>query len=74
MSDPYGDPLPPGHGEGHDEWVNEDVPVCPICGGGLRSTVLASTSWDAPTRTALRCDLHGEVMPEWIKVEDDEDI
>ena len=36
MTDPHGDPLPPGHGEGnpdvHDE--SEPVPMCPVCRGG----------------------------------------
>lgn len=67
MSDPYGDPLPPGHGERWDEWTSEPVPVCPACGGQVRRDLA-----EFPV-TGWRCTVHGAVNPEWTYPQDEEE-
>jgi hypothetical protein len=45
-----------------------DVPVCPVCGGLVRRDLLALTG-EGQRFGPWRCDLHGEQVPVWERVE-----
>lgn len=49
------------------------IPVCPVCGGMMRADILPRKRWDDPTRGPWKCDLHGEVKPEWVYEDDEPD-
>ena len=72
MSDPYGDPIPPRHGE-DEHWRTEPWPVCPLCGRSVRSEILPRLSPEDPVRGPYRCDLHGDVSPEWVYPPEEEE-
>lgn len=70
MSDHYGDPIPPRHGE-EETW--QSYPVCPICGAMARAELLQRKGPEDPIRGPYRCDLHGEVTPEWVWPNEEEE-
>jgi hypothetical protein len=67
MSEPW-EPLPPRHGV-DEEWLDEPVPSCPVCGGPVRRNPIGNEPW--------RCvGQDGEVRPTWrpsAQTEEEED-
>lgn len=63
------DYIPPRHGE-DEQWLDEPQPVCPVCGGLARRT-LSSVPDEPPG--PWTCDLHGEIVPEWVEPLNDEE-
>ncbi|GIV03646.1 MAG: hypothetical protein KatS3mg015_2476 [Fimbriimonadales bacterium] len=60
--------VPPRHGE-EEYWSwTEPVALCPLCGCLLRAEVL-----DHFQRGPWKCDIHGEVTPEWTWIDDDDE-
>jgi hypothetical protein len=62
------DPIPPRHGEDEQWGASEPVPVCPQCGVMVRSALSSNHLERGP----YRCDLHGQVVPQWMYPDEEE--